>query len=72
MEKYKTIYDELAELKKDNEQYRIENEIMRNLINNYYEKGKHDVNKYLADAKQKRELSDNAKRFVRDIIEGRI
>lgn len=72
MGKYKTIYDELAELKKDNEQYRIENEIMRNLINNYYEKGKHDVNKYLADAKQKRELSDNAKRFVRDIIEGRI
>ena len=43
--------------------------IARSLINNYYGKNKHDVNKYIEDRKK---ISENAKRFIQDIVEGKI
>lgn len=43
-------------------------ETAQKLINSYYDKGKHDVNKYIIERK---ELSEGAKQFVRDIVEGK-
>ena len=43
--------------------------IARSLINNYYGKNKHDLNKYIVDRKK---ISENAKRFIQDIVEGKI
>ena len=66
-----TLYEKLEkyeELKKENRKLKAELELARNLINSYYEENKHDVNKYLSNAKEQKELSDNAKRFVEDII----
>lgn len=66
-----TLYEKLEryeELKKENRKLKAELEVARNLINSYYEENKHDVNKYLSNAKEQKELSDNAKRFVEDII----
>lgn len=66
-----TLYEKLEkyeELKKENRRLKAELEVARNLINSYYEENKHDMNKYLSNAKEQKELSDNAKRFVEDII----
>lgn len=60
---------EINLLKKQLRQQKAELEVARNLINSYYEEDKHDVNKFLANAKEQ-QLSDNAKRFVHDIERG--
>lgn len=60
---------EINLLKKQLRQQKAELEVARTLINSYYEEDKHDINKYLANAKEQ-ELSENAKRFVRDIEKG--
>ena len=70
-----TLYEKLEEyeeLKKENKKLKAELEVARKIINSYYEEGKHDVNKYLENAKEQRELSDNAKKFVQDIVDGKI
>lgn len=66
-----TLYQKLEkyeELKKENRKLKAELEVARKIINSYYQEGKHDVNKYLENAKEQQELSDGAKRFVQDII----
>ena len=70
MGEYKTLYDELSQLKKENRELKAQNQVMRKIIDSYYEEDKHDVNKYLAKAKEQRELSEKAKKFVQDIERG--
>ena len=72
MGEYKTLYDELSDLKKEVRQLRAENEVARKIINSYYQEDKHDINKYLAKAKEEKGLSEGAKKFVHDIAEGKI
>ena len=70
-----TLYEKLEEyeeLKKENRKLKAELEVARKIINSYYQEGKHDVNKYLENAKEQKELSDNAKKFVQDIVDGKI
>jgi len=70
-----TIYEKLEDyeaLKKENRKLKAELEVAKKIINSYYEEGKHDVNKYLENAKEQKELSDNAKKFVQDIVDGKI
>ena len=53
----------------ENENARLKEELKtaQGLINGYYRKNKHDINKYIIERK---ELSEGAKRFVRDIVDG--
>ena len=70
-----TLYEKLEEyeeLKKENKKLKAELEVARKIINSYYEEGKHDVNKYLENAKEQKELSEGAKQFVQDIVDGKI
>ena len=70
-----TLYEKLEDyeaLKKENRKLKAELEVAKKIINSYYEEGKHDVNKYLENAKEQKELSDNAKKFVQDIVDGKI
>ena len=70
-----TLYEKLEEyesLKKENRKLKAELEVARKIINSYYEEGKHDVNKYLENAKEQKELSEGAKQFVQDIVDGKI
>lgn len=61
------IEKELAKQELDKKERELE--LANDLINNYYRKGKHDVNSYLSQRKEQ-ELSDDAKRFIRDIERG--
>ena len=69
MGEYKTLYDELSSLKKENRELKAQNEVMRKIIDSYYQEDKHDVNKYLAKAKEQKELSEGAKNFVKYVCE---
>ena len=67
----KTVWEKLEEyesLKKENRKLKAELEVARKIINSYYQEDKHDINKYLENAKEQKSLSDNAKQFIQDII----
>jgi len=72
MSEYRTLYMELAELKKENKELKAANEVMQKIIDSYYQQDKHDLNKFLEREKKYGELSDGAKQFVKDIVEGKI
>jgi len=66
-----TLYEKLEKyelLKKENRKLKAELEVARKIINRYYQEDKHDINKYLENAKEQKSLSNNAKRFVQDIV----
>jgi len=62
----------ISRLEHENKRLKEELEVARKIIDSYYREEKYDVNKYLEKAKEQRELSDNAKRFVQDIVDGKI
>ena len=67
----KTVWEKLEEyesLKKENRKLKAELEVARKIINSYYQEDKHDINKYLENAKEQKSLSDNAKQFIQNII----
>ena len=70
-EEYEKLKDQVKEYKLEIKRLKAENEVARALINSYYKEGKHDVNNYLKERKEA-ELSDGAKKFIKDIAEGRI
>lgn len=66
-----TLYQKLEKyelLKKENRKLKAELEVARKIINSYYQEDKHDINKYLENAKEQKSLSDNAKQFIQDIV----
>ena len=71
-DEYEKLKQELQELKEENRRLKAANEVARSLINSYYQEDKHDINKFLEREKTYVELSDGAKKFIQDIVEGRI